>query len=54
MNIIILNRIIELTEPKSRFYKIKNIVTNWKGVVVVSIVALTLKVIAEQIVLAIR
>lgn len=54
MNIVIADRIIEITQPKTRFEKIKSIASSWKVVIIVSILAFTLKTAAEQIVLAIR
>jgi hypothetical protein len=54
MNIVIADRIIEITQPKSRFHKIKSIVSNWKAVIIVSILAMTLKAAAEQLVLLLR
>ena len=54
MNKIIACRIIELSEPKSRFEKLKSFIQNWKYVCFIAILALTLKTAAEQIVMAIR
>jgi len=51
MNIVIADRIIEITQPKTRFEKIKSILSNWKAVIIVSILALTLKTAAEQLIL---
>jgi hypothetical protein len=54
MNIVIANRIVEISEAKTRFHKIKNIASNWKAVIIVSILALTLKTAAEQLVMLLR
>lgn len=54
MNKIIACRIIELSEPKSRFEKLKSFVQNWKYVCFIAILALTLKTAAEQIIMALR
>jgi len=51
MNIVMLDRILELTDKRPRFYKIKLFVKNWKTVTLVSIVFLTAKVAAEQLVM---
>ena len=54
MNVVTISRILELSEKRSRFYRLKLMISNYKAVVFVSIAALTLKSIAEQIVMAIR
>ena len=54
MNSVIIDRIAELSERKGKFYRLKLMISNYKAVVFVSIAALTLKSIAEQIIMAIR
>ena len=54
LNIVIADRIVEISEAKSRFQKIKNIASNWKAVIIVSILGLTLKTAAEQLVMLLR
>lgn len=54
INSVLLEHIKHISESKSRFYKLRNMVSDWRMVIVVSIAALTLKAIAEQIVMAIR
>lgn len=49
MNIIILSRIIEITEKKPMFFKIRQMVSNWKALVIYSALFLTCKVAAEQL-----
>ena len=49
MNIVMFDRILELTEKKPRFYKIRSLACNWKAVTFVCVAALTLKAIAEQL-----
>ena len=49
MNIVLFDRIIELSETKTKFQKIKEISANWRMVIIISIAALTLKVAAEQL-----
>lgn len=51
INIVLIDRIRELSETKTPFRRIKEMSSNWKAVVVVSVLALTLKSAAEQIVL---
>lgn len=51
---VLLARIVELSELKTRNAKIKEMVQHWRGIIFVAIAALTLKVAAEQIVLALR
>jgi len=48
MNIVIWDRINELSESKTKFYKLRSMVSNWKAVVMVCVLAITLKSIAEQ------
>jgi hypothetical protein len=54
MNIVLLSRISEISESKTKFQRIKKFSSNWQNVIVVSILAMTLKVIAEQVIMAIR
>lgn len=54
MNVVIFSRMAELSENRGRLYRMKLMISNYKAVVFVSIAALTLKTIAEQIVMAIR
>lgn len=54
MNTVLLSRMVELSELKTRHQKIKEIVAHWRGVAIVAILALTLKVAAEQLILALR
>lgn len=48
INIVTASRIIEITEKKSRFHRIKEFSSNWKMVIIISVGALTLKIAAEQ------
>jgi len=54
MNSVLLEHIKHISDNKSKFYKLRNMVSDWRMVIVVSVAALTLKSIAEQIVMAIR
>jgi len=54
MNRVLFSYILELSETKPKFYKLRRLVTNWRGVCYLSIGVLTLKVIAEQLVMLIR
>lgn len=54
MNTVMISRILELSESRSRLYRLKRLMSNWKYVVVMSLSALTLKVMAEQLVMLIR
>ena len=49
MNIVMVDRINELSERKSKLQKLKEVISNWKAVVVVSVLALTLKSAGEQL-----
>ena len=49
MNIVLVERIVELSEVKSRFERLKKIATNWKAVCIIVVIALTVKVAAEQL-----
>ncbi len=49
MNIVLADRINELSEHKTRFERVKKFSSNWKMVIAVSVTALTLKVAAEQL-----
>lgn len=51
MNIVLIEQIKHLSENKTKFRKIKEMSSNWKAVVVISIGALTLKVASEQLVM---
>jgi len=50
-SIVMHERILELSEFKSKHERLKRFVSNWKNVVFVALVAMTLKVVAEQLVL---
>ncbi len=50
-NIVLHERIIELSEFESRFSKLKRLIANWKNVVFIALLAMTPKVMAEQLVL---
>lgn len=54
MNKIIASRIIELSENKPMFYKLRMIMKDYKMVIAVTIIAYTLKVAAEQLVMLFR
>ena len=54
MNSVLLEHIKHISDNKSKFYKLRNMVSDWRMVIIVSISALTLKTIAEQIAMAIR
>lgn len=51
MNVVMISRILELTEKRTKFQRIREMSSNWKAVIVVSVLALTLKSAAEQIIL---
>ena len=53
-SIVLHERILELSEFKSKHERLKRFVSNWKNVVYLSIGLLTLKSIAEQMVLILR
>lgn len=50
MNIVMVERIVELSETKSRHKKLKRFLSNWRHVAYMSVGVLTLKVAAEQLV----
>lgn len=54
MNIVTINRILELSETKTRFEKIKKFSCNWRLVCVTSLVVITLKVAMEQLAMLLR
>jgi hypothetical protein len=54
INIVMIDRILEITERRTRFQKIKQMVSNWKSVCIVAVLALTLKSAAEQLVLLLK
>lgn len=51
MNIVLIEQIKHLSENKTKFRKIKEMSSNWRMVVIVSVSALTLKVASEQLVM---
>lgn len=53
-SIVLHERILELSEFKSKHERLKRFVSNWKNVVFIALLAMTLKTIAEQIVMAIK
>ena len=53
-NIVLHERIIELSEFESRFSKLRKFVSNWKYVAMMSIGLFTAKIAIEQLVTAIR
>lgn len=53
MNVVLIEQIKHLSETKTRFEKIKQFSSNWRAVIAISLIALTLKVCAEQLALAI-
>jgi hypothetical protein len=54
MNRVVTDRIIEISENKGRFEKLKSFIQNWKHVCFIAILALTLKTAAEQLILILR
>lgn len=54
MNVVMFQRMAELSENRSKFYKIKKLMHNWRGVVMLSIALFTLKIASEQLVLLLR
>jgi hypothetical protein len=54
INYVVYSRIASLSEFKTRFSRIKKIVTNWKQVAIFSIGLFTVKVMAEQLLLLVR
>ena len=53
INLVIAERIITLTEIKTRFGKLKSFVSNWKHVAWLSVGLFTMKIAAEQIIMLI-
>ena len=53
-NIVLHERIIELSEFESRFSKLRKFVSNWKYVAMMSIGLFTAKVAAEQLCMLLR
>jgi hypothetical protein len=49
MNHVMRSRIVELSEVKTRFERIKNLVNNWKYVAALSIGLFTAKIAVEQL-----
>jgi hypothetical protein len=54
VNIILYSRMAELSENKSRFYRVRKLMSNWKVVAMVAIALFTAKIAAEQAVLLLR
>jgi hypothetical protein len=54
MNYVLVQRMLELSEHKTRFERLKEVITDWKYVALLSVGILTLKVAAEQLVMVIR
>lgn len=54
MNQVLIQHILELSETKTKFEKIKRAMSDWKKVAFVVIVLMTGKVAIEQIWLAVR
>jgi len=54
MNIVMIDRILELSETRSKFEKLKQYMSNWRYVAITSIGFLTAKVAAEQLVMLLR
>jgi len=54
MNIIIIERIVELSEIQSRHKKLRKFLSSWKHVAYMSIGLLTAKVAAEQLFMLVR
>jgi hypothetical protein len=54
MNYVLVQRMLELSEHRTRFERLKKIITDWKYVMLVSVGILTMKIAAEQLVMAIR
>jgi hypothetical protein len=54
MNIVMASRIVELSEKKKKLDRLKQKVRNWKGIALVSILFLTVKVACEQLMMAMR
>ena len=53
INVVLADRIIELTERPRRLERFKKVMSNWKAVCITAILALTLKSMAEQLVMMI-
>ena len=51
MNIIMFERIVELSEFKTRHERLKLFVRNWRNVVYLSVGLLTMKIACEQLVM---
>jgi len=49
MNIIIIERIVELSEIQSRHKKLKRFLSNWRHVAYLSVGLLTMKIACEQL-----
>jgi hypothetical protein len=49
MNQVIIDRIAEVSETRSRFHQLKKRVSDWKFVILVTVLTFTLKVGAEQL-----
>ncbi len=54
INIVLAETIISLSETKTRFERVKKKVSNWKAVIVFSILAMTLKVASEQLIMLVK
>jgi hypothetical protein len=54
MNRVMIEHMVHLSEKKPRLYKIKRIASDWRSVVIVSVLALTLKTAAEQLLMLAR
>lgn len=54
MNQVLIQHILELSETKTRFQRIKRSMSDWRKVVMVVIVTITIKVMIEQLWMAIR
>lgn len=53
INSVIAERIVSLTEIKTRFGKLKSFVSNWKHVAWLSVGIFTMKIASEQLVMLI-
>lgn len=51
INLVLAERVITLTEIKTRFEKLKSFVSNWKNVVWLSIGIFTMKIASEQLIM---
>ena len=49
INLVLAERIMTLTEIKTRFEKLKSFVSNWKHVVWLSIVLFTMKIAVQEL-----